>query len=114
MHPQWLTYGALGIAILLETAGTTLLQVSEQFTRPLPTLGMAVCYLAAFYFLSIALKTIPVGLAYAIWSGLGIVIISVIGYVLFRQSLDLAAIVGLGFIIAGVVIVNVFSKSISH
>lgn len=114
MTPNFAAYGALGVAIVLEVIGTTMLQKSEQFTRLLPTLAMAICYLSAFYFLSIVLKTMPVGLAYAIWSGLGIVLISIIGYVLFEQKLDLAALVGLGFIIVGVVIVNGFSKSIGH
>ncbi|HRK96141.1 MAG TPA: multidrug efflux SMR transporter [Rhodospirillales bacterium] len=104
-------YGALGAAIVLEVAGTTFLQMSEQFTKLVPTLLMAACYLVAFYFLTLAIKTIPIGLAYAIWSGLGILLISAIGYVLFRQSLDVAAMIGLGFIVAGVIIVNVFSKS---
>jgi len=114
MKPLIAAYGALGAAIVLEVIGTTMLQKSEQFTRLFPTLAMAVCYLSAFYFLSIVLRTMPVGLAYAIWSGLGIVLISIIGYVMFGQKLDLAAVIGLGFIIAGVVIVNLFSKSISH
>jgi len=114
MKPIIAAYGALGAAIVLEVIGTTMLQKSEQFTRLFPTLAMAVCYLSAFYFLSIVLRTMPVGLAYAIWSGLGIVLISIIGYVMFGQKLDLAAVIGLGFIIAGVVIVNLFSKSISH
>jgi small multidrug resistance pump len=114
MNPKLAAYGALGVAIMLEIIGTTCLQKSEQFTRLWPTLVMAVCYLGAFYFLSIVLKTIPVGIAYAIWSGLGIVMISIIGYVLFRQKLDTAALVGLGFIVVGVVIVNAFSKSVPH
>lgn len=114
MKPIIVTYGALGTAIVLEVIGTTMLQRSEQFTRLAPTLTMAVCYLGAFYFLSIVLKTMPVGLAYAIWSGLGIVLISTIGYLVFDQKLDLAAIIGLGFIILGVIIVNGFSKSIGH
>lgn len=104
-------YGALGAAIVLEVAGTTFLQMSHQFTRLVPTLLMATCYLIAFYFLTLAIKTIPVGLAYAIWSGLGIVLISLIGYVVFRQSLDLAALIGMGLIVVGVIIVNVFSKA---
>lgn len=108
------TYGALGLAIALEVLGTTFLQKSEQFTKLVPVLLMAICYLAAFYFLSLALKTIPVGLAYAIWSGLGVVLISIVGVAVFRQSLDLPAIIGLAFIIIGVVIVNVFSKSVAH
>ncbi len=107
-------YGALGLAILLETIGTTFLKKSDQFSRLVPTVVMALCYAASFYCLSHALRTIPVGLAYAIWSGVGIVLISVVGAVVFRQSLDLAAVIGLALIVAGVVVVNVFSKSASH
>ena len=75
---------------------------------------MGVCYLASLYFLSLALKTIPIGIAYAIWSGLGIVLISLIGYVKFRQALDTPALIGVGLIVAGVVIANLFSKSVVH
>ncbi|WP_105370222.1 DMT family transporter [Neorhizobium huautlense] len=114
MSPAILTYGSLAAAIVLEVIGTTFLQQSQQFTRVLPTILMGICYLAAFYLLSIALRTLPVGIAYAIWSGLGIVLISAVGLILFRQTLDAAAIIGLGLIIAGVVVVNVFSNSISH
>ncbi len=114
MSPAILTYGSLAAAIVLEVIGTTFLQQSQQFTRVLPTILMGICYLAAFYLLSIALRTLPVGIAYAIWSGLGIVLISTVGLVVFRQTLDIAAIIGLGLIIAGVVVVNVFSNSISH
>jgi small multidrug resistance pump len=114
VNPALITYGALFAAIALEVVGTTLLQQSQQFTRLLPTLGMAICYGAAFYLLSITLRVLPVGIAYAIWSGLGIVLISVVGLIVFRQSLDIAAMIGLGFIIAGVVIVNVFSKTVAH
>lgn len=114
MTSSYAAYAALGVAVMFEVAGTTALQQSQQFTRPLPTLVMAGCYLAAFYFLSVVLKTIPVGIAYALWSGLGIVLITAIGYVVFRQTLDLAALIGLGLILAGVVVVNVFSKSIPH
>ncbi|TCV74302.1 small multidrug resistance pump [Neorhizobium sp. R1-B] len=114
MSPAILTYGSLAAAIVLEVIGTTFLQQSHQFTRVLPTILMGICYLAAFYLLSIALRTLPVGIAYAIWSGLGIVLISAVGLILFRQTLDAAAIIGLGLIIAGVVVVNVFSNSISH
>ncbi|WP_346269232.1 DMT family transporter [Rhizobium wenxiniae] len=114
MNPALITYGSLFTAIALEVVGTTLLQQSQQFTRLLPTLGMALCYGAAFFFLSITLREMPVGIAYALWSGFGIVLISAIGVVLFRQSLDLAAIIGLGLIISGVIVVNLFSKSVSH
>lgn len=108
------TWLALLAAIAFEVMGTTLLQASQQFTRPWPTAGMAVCYGLAFYLLSIALRQVPVGLAYAIWSGLGVVAISVIGVVLFKQRLDLPAIAGLTMIVGGVVVINLFSKSVVH
>jgi small multidrug resistance pump len=108
------TYAALSIAIIVEVVGTTFLKLSDQFTRPISTFTMGVCYIASFYFLSLVLRTLPIGLAYAIWSGLGIVLISVIGYVKFRQALDTPAMIGIGLIISGVVIVNVFSKSTIH
>jgi small multidrug resistance pump len=114
VNPALITYGSLVVAIALEVVGTTLLQQSQQFTRLLPTLGMALCYGAAFYFLSITLRVLPVGVAYAIWSGLGVVLISLVGLVVFRQTLDLAAIIGLGLIIAGVAVVNLFSNAVSH
>ena len=114
MNPALVTYGVLAIAIVFEVVGTSFLQQSQQFTRPLPAALTVVCYAGAFYFLSLALKTLPVGIAYAIWSGLGIVLISLIGLIVFRQSLDLAAVIGIGLIVAGVITINVFSDSISH
>ena len=108
------TYAFLVTAIVLEVAGTSLLQASRQFTRPLPTMGMAACYGGAFWFLSLVLRTMPVGVAYAIWSGLGVVLISVAGVVLFGQRLDMPAVIGLSLILAGVVIVNLFSDSLPH
>ncbi|MFN3837987.1 MAG: multidrug efflux SMR transporter [Brevundimonas sp.] len=109
-----ITWAALLGAIALEVAGTTLLQASQQFSRPWPTAGMAVCYGLAFYLLSIALRQMPVGIAYAIWSGLGVVLISIIGTVAFRQRLDLPAIAGLAMIVGGVVVINLFSKTVGH
>ncbi|MBY5454899.1 DMT family transporter [Rhizobium beringeri] len=111
---QAAVYGLLFAAIVLEVIGTTALQLSQQFTRIGPTVLVVACYAAAFYCLSLTLKSIPVGIAYAIWSALGIVLISSVGLVLFKQRLDLPAIVGLGLIITGVVVVNLFSKSVSH
>jgi len=109
------TYLALAAAIGLEVIGTTALQASDSFTRPLPTVIMAVSYLASFYLLSLALRVIPIGIAYAIWSAMGIVLISLIGYFVFKQSLDAPAVIGIGLIVVGVVIVNVFSRSVgSH
>ncbi|MBB3567035.1 SMR family transporter [Rhizobium sp. BK491] len=107
-------YAMLLVAIVLEVIGTTALQMSQQFTRLGPTVVLVICYAAAFYCLSVTLRVIPVGIAYAIWSALGIVLISMVGVVLFRQKLDLAAVIGLGLIIAGVLVVNLFSKSVSH
>ncbi|MBR9885185.1 MAG: multidrug efflux SMR transporter [Oceanospirillales bacterium] len=114
MKPLLTTYALLTIAIVLEVTGTTYLHKSEQFTKAIPTLLMALCYVSSFFFLSQVLKSMPIGLAYAIWSGLGIVLISIAGFVMFKQALDLAAIIGLGFIITGVMIVNLFSPSIQH
>jgi small multidrug resistance pump len=109
-----ITWAALLGAIALEVVGTTLLQQSQQFTRVWPTAGMAVCYGLAFYLLSIALKQMPVGIAYAIWSGLGVVAISVIGTVVFRQRLDCRRWSGLAMIVGGVVVINLFSKTVGH
>ena len=114
MNPALLTYGPLVAAIVCEVIATSFLQQSQQFTRLVPTLLMAVFYGAAFFLLSFTLRTIPVGVAYAIWSGLGIVLISAVGYFVFRQTLDLAAMIGLGLIITGVIVVNVFSKTVGH
>lgn len=99
---------------MLEVVGTSGLKASEQFSKLLPSVITVVAYVCAFYFLGLTLKTLPVGIAYAIWSGVGIVLISVIGLIFFKQSLDLPAILGLGLIIAGVVVINIFSKTVSH
>ena len=99
---------------MLEVVGTSGLKASEQFSMLLPSVITVVAYVCAFYFLGLTLKTLPVGIAYAIWSGVGIVLISVIGLIFFKQSLDLPAILGLGLIIAGVIVINIFSKTVSH
>ncbi len=98
-------------AIVAEVIGTSALQASQQFTRIGPSLVAIVGYGASLYLLAIALRTIPVGIAYAIWSGLGVVLISLVGLVMFGQKLDLAAVLGLSLIIAGVVVLQVFSTS---
>jgi small multidrug resistance pump len=108
------TYLYLLTAIVFETIGTSALQASEQFTRPKPLLLTAVCYGATFYFLSLALRTMPVGIAYAIWSGLGIVLIALIGLAWFGQKLDLPALIGLALIIAGVIVINLFSSAVTR
>ncbi|MCR6500395.1 SMR family transporter [Shinella sp. CPCC 101442] len=107
-------YAVLVVAIVFEVLGTSAMQAAQHFTRVVPTAMMIVCYAIAFFFLSWSLRYIPVGIAYAIWSGLGIVLISVVGYFVFGQKLDFAAICGLGLIIAGVLVLNLFSKSTFH
>jgi small multidrug resistance pump len=102
----------LAIAILAEVLGTSALKASNGFTVLLPSLVVMTGYSVSFYFLSLALRAIPVGVAYAIWSGVGIVLISAIAWVVYRQTLDLAAIVGIGLIIAGVVVIQLFSSTV--
>lgn len=114
MNAQWVTYGSLMLAILCETVATSFLKESQQFTRLVPTVIVVAGYACSFYCLSVTLKTMPVGIAYAIWSGLGIVLISLIAMFFFKQRLDLPAWIGLGLIIAGVAVVNLFSKSVVH
>ncbi len=104
----------LGIAIVAEVIGTSALKASESFTKLVPSLVTLVAYCLAFYFLALTLRTIPVGIAYAIWSGLGIVLISLVAWFMFRQALDTPALIGLALIIAGVLVINLFSKSVAH
>ena len=107
-------YIYLGIAIVTEVVATSALKASEGFSRLGPSLVTILGYAIAFYCLSLTLRTIPVGVAYAIWSGLGIVLISAVGWIWFRQALDLPAMIGLGLIVAGVIVVNAFSRSVAH
>jgi small multidrug resistance pump len=104
----------LGIAIVSEVMASSALRASDGFTRAWPTLALIVGYGISFYFLSLTLRTIPMGIAYAVWSGVGILLICIVGWLMFGQTLDLPAIIGLTLIVAGVVILNVFSKSIVH
>jgi small multidrug resistance pump len=104
----------LVLAIVFEVIGTSLLKQADGFSRLWPTIGTVASYAATFYFLGLALKVIPMGIAYAVWSGLGIVLIAIIGLVMFGQKLDFWAILGLGLILAGVVVINVLSRSVPH
>jgi small multidrug resistance pump len=104
----------LTIAILCEVIATSALKASEGFARPAPSVLVVVGYAAAFYCLSLTLRTIPVGVAYAIWSGAGIALISIIGALFFKQSLDVPAMLGMALIISGVVVIQVFSKTTGH
>lgn len=114
MPPLVFGYGALAAAIACEVIGTTFLQKSEQFTKLAPTLIMAACYAASFYCLTHALKVLPLGIAYAIWGGLGIVLTALIGLFVFRQTLDTAALAGIALIVSGVLVINLFSHSAAH
>lgn len=107
-------YFFLLIAVLAEVAGTSALKASEGFTRVLPSAVVVCGYGAAFFFLSLTLRTIPMGVAYAVWSGVGIALISVVGWFVYRQALDLPAIFGIGLILAGVLVLTVLSKTAGH
>jgi small multidrug resistance pump len=104
----------LSIAIVAEVMATTALRAAEGFTRLVPSIIVVAGYGIAFFFLSMTLKSIPVGIAYAIWSGVGMVLISIIGYFAYQQALDAPAVIGILLIIAGVTVINLFSKSITH
>ena len=107
-------YIFLLIAIVAEVVATTFLKLSDGFTRPIPSIVTVVGYAIAFYFLSHVLKAIPTGVAYAIWSGVGVVLIASVAWAFQGQKLDAPAVIGMGLIVAGVVILNVFSKSVAH
>ncbi|MBB6578383.1 small multidrug resistance pump [Comamonas odontotermitis] len=101
-------------AIVAEVIATSALKASDGFSRLWPSVITVAGYMVAFYCLSLTLRTIPVGIAYAIWSGLGVVLITIAAWVLFGQKLDLPALIGMGLIVAGVVVMNVFSKAVGH
>lgn len=105
-----MSYLYLAIAIVCEVIGTSALKATEGFTRLGPSIVVVVGYGLAFYFLSLTLKTVPVGVAYAIWSGAGVALITLIGWLVFKQRLDLPAIIGILMIIAGVVVIQFFSR----
>ncbi len=104
----------LGLAIVAEVIGTSALKASDGFTRVGPSLVVVVGYAISFYCLSLVLRSIPVGVAYAVWSGLGIVLITLVAYVVYHQTIDLAGLIGMGLIVAGVLVLNLFSKSAPH
>ena len=114
MSQTMLAYGFLAIAIVSEVTGATFLAKAEGFIKPLPTIITLICFGIAFYFLSQVIKTIPLGIAYAIWSGVGIVLTAIIGYFILGNKLDLPAIAGMSLIVLGVVVINLFSHSATH
>lgn len=106
-----MTWLYLGFAILAEVIGTTALKATDGFTKLVPAVIVVLGYGISFVFLSLALRTIPVAVAYAVWSGVGIVLISILGWVIYKQVLDAPAVIGIGLIMAGVVILNLFSTA---
>ncbi len=104
----------LGVAIICEVVATSSLKASQEFSKLIPSIIVVVGYVGAFYFLSLALKTIPVGIAYAIWAGLGIVAVAAISWFFYGQKLDLPAIIGIALILSGVIVLNLFSKAVAH
>lgn len=104
----------LAIAILTEVIATSVLKAADGFTRWMPSLVVIAGYACSFYFLSLTLRGIPLGIAYAVWSGVGLALVSLIGWIVYRQPLDTAALIGIGLIVAGVVVLNLFSKSVPH
>ncbi len=104
----------LGVAIVSEVVATSALKAAEGFTRPLPSLVVVVGYGIAFYCLSVVLRTLPLGVTYAIWSGVGVALVALVGWLVYGQSLDLAVVIGLTLIVAGVIVLNLFSKTVAH
>ncbi len=107
-------YTSLALAIVAEVVATSALQASAGFTRPGPSVLVVLSYGVAFYCLSLTLRTVPVGVAYALWSGLGIVLITAVGWVLYQQRVDAAALLGMALIMAGVAVIQLFSKTTAH
>lgn len=110
MNP-WLL---LAIAIVSEVIGTSALKASESFTRPIPSVIVIIGYVLAAYLLALTLKTIPVGVAYAIWAGMGVVLVALVSWLLYGQRLDMPAVAGMCLVIAGVAVINLFSKTAMH
>lgn len=104
----------LAIAIVSEVVATSALKAAAGFTRLWPSLVVVAGYAAAFYFLSLTLRSIPVGVAYAIWSGVGVALITLIAWVFYGQTLDIPACIGLSLIVLGVVVLQAFSKAVPH
>ncbi len=109
-----MAYLYLALAIITEVIGTSLLKATGEFSKLVPSVIVVVSYLVSFYFLTLVLRTIPVGITYAIWAGVGIVLVAIIAAITYKQVPDLPAIIGMGLIVTGVVIIHLFSKSTGH
>lgn len=111
MNPAYIY---LGLAIVAEVVATTALKASDEFSRLIPSLLVVFGYSIAFWALSVVIKSIPVGIAYAVWAGVGVVLVAIAGAIIYRQIPDVAAMVGMALIITGVVVMHLFSKSVPH
>jgi len=109
-----MAYLYFAIAIIAEVIATSALKASDEFTKLVPSIVVVVGYCVAFYFLSLVLRSIPTGISYAFWSGLGIVLISLVGIFAYKEIPDTPALIGMGLIIAGVIVINLFSKTTAH
>ena len=114
MNALYLAYSLLGLAIISEVIGSTFLVKSEGFSKLFPSIMVLVLFSLAFYLLSHVIKTIPLGIAYAIWAGVGIVLTAIVSHVLLKQALDTPAMIGIALIVSGVVVINIFSQSTGH
>jgi small multidrug resistance pump len=109
-----MAYLYLAIAIIAEVTATSALKASEEFTKLIPSIIVLIGYGISFYFMTLILRTIPIGITYALWSGLGIVLVTIVGIFLYKQIPDTAAVIGMSLIVSGVVIIHIFSKTIDH
>ena len=109
-----MAYLYLSIAIIAEVAATSALKASAEFTKLIPSLIVVTGYIVAFYFMTLVLRYIPVGITYAVWAGVGIVLVVIVGAILYGQIPDMPAVIGMGLIISGVVVIHVFSKTVGH
>lgn len=109
-----MTYVYLILAIIAEVIATSALKASNSFTQLIPSLIVVIGYSVSFYLLTLVLRQLPLGITYAVWSGLGIVLVAIVGAIIYKQIPDIAAIIGMGFIVAGVAIIHLFSNTVSH
>ncbi len=109
-----MSYYYLALAIAAEVAGTSLLKVTEEFSKPIPTTFLVIFYFISLWLMTLALRELPLGVVYAVWSGLGIVLVAMIGAFVYKEVPDLASMIGMALIISGVIVMHLFSKSIQH
>jgi len=109
-----MAYLYLSIAIIAEVTATSALKASAEFTKLIPSLIVGIGYIVAFYFMTLVLRYIPIGITYAVWAGVGIVLVVIVGAILYGQIPDIPAVIGMGLIISGVVVIHVFSRTVGH